>query len=91
MKLREMLVKPSTSIVDVRTNPEYVQEHLPNAINIPLDEVSMRIHEFKNMSKPIVVYCRSGNRSETVKNILKLNGINDVINGGSIYDLKQST
>ena len=89
MRLKEILRGPFASIIDVRTKEEYGQDHLPNAVNIPLDEVSSRIIEFKSMRKPIITYCRSGNRSEMAKNILNINGIYQVINGGSIYDLKQ--
>jgi len=79
----------SATIVDVRTPEEYADEHFPNAINIPLDQVAQRINEFKEMPKPIVAYCRSGNRSGIAVSILKQNGINDAINGGGLDDLKQ--
>jgi len=80
----------NAAIVDVRTPEEYAVEHFPNAINIPLDQVAQRINEFKEMPKPIVAYCRSGNRSGMAVSILKQNGINDAINGGGLDDLKQN-
>ena len=78
------------SIVDVRTPEEYLVEHFPNAINIPLDSIAKRIEEFKQMNKPIIAYCRSGNRSGTAVSILKQYGITDAVNGGGIDDLKQN-
>jgi phage shock protein E len=60
------------------------------AINIPLDQVAQRINDFKEMPKPIVTYCRSGNRSGMAVSILKQNGINDAIKGGGLDDLKQN-
>ena len=78
----------SSTIVDVRTAEEFAGEHFPDAINIPFDQVAVRINEFKEMKKPIVAYCRSGNRSGIAVSILKQNGINDVINGGGLDDLK---
>lgn len=80
----------NAAIVDVRTPEEYAVEHFPKAINIPLDQVAQRINEFKEMPKPIVAYCRSGNRSGMAVSILKQNGINDAINGGGLDDLKQN-
>ena len=80
----------NAAIVDVRTPEEFAGEHFPNAINIPLDQVAQRINEFKEMPKPIVAYCRSGNRSGMAVSILKQNGINDAINGGGLDDLKQN-
>ena len=53
----------NATIVDVRTSEEFAGEHFTNAINIPLDQVQQRINDFKEMSKPIIAYCRSGNRS----------------------------
>lgn len=81
----------NATIVDVRTAEEYKGEHFPNAINIPLDEVAQRINEFKEMPKPIVAYCRSGNRSGMAVSLLKQNGISDVINAGGLDDLNQSS
>lgn len=78
------------SIVDVRTPEEYLVEHFPNAINIPLDSIAQRIEEFKQMKKPIIAYCRSGNRSGMAVSILKQYGITDAVNGGGINDLKQN-
>jgi len=78
------------SIVDVRTPEEYLIEHFPNAINIPLDSIAQRIEEFRQMKKPIIAYCRSGNRSGTAVSILKQYGITDAVNGGGIDDLKQN-
>ncbi len=80
----------NATIVDVRTPEEFAGEHLPIAINIPLDQVAQRINEFKEMPKPIVAYCRSGNRSGMAVSILKQNGINDALNGGGLDDLKQN-
>ena len=78
------------SIVDVRTPEEYLVEHFLNAINIPLDSIAQRIEEFRQMKKPIIAYCRSGNRSGTAVSILKQYGITDAVNGGGFEDLKQN-
>jgi len=84
------LINDNTTIVDVRTPEEYAVEHIPSAINIPLDQVAQRINEFKEMPQPIIVYCRSGNRSGIAVSILKQNGIADAVNGGGLNDLKQN-
>ena len=78
------------TIVDVRTPEEFTEDHFPNAINIPLEQVAQRINEFKEMPKPIIAYCRSGNRSGIAVSILKQNGIADAVNGGGLVDLKQN-
>ena len=81
----------NTTIVDVRTQEEFTEGHFPNAINIPLDQVAQRINEFKEMPKPIIAYCRSGNRSGIAVAILKQNGIADAVNGGGLNELLQSS
>lgn len=78
----------NVTIVDVRTPEEFAGEHFPNALNIPLDEVTQRIEEIRKMRRPIIFYCRSGNRSGMAVSIVKQNGINDAVNGGGLDDLK---
>ena len=78
------------TIVDVRTPEEFASEHMPNAINIPYDEVAQRIDEFKEMQKPIIAYCRTGNRSGIAVATLMQNGITEAINAGGLEDIKQS-
>lgn len=84
-----MHTSKTPTIVDVRTPEEYAVEHFPDAINIPLDQLSQRINEFKEMPQPIIAYCRSGNRSGIAVSILKQNGIVHAVNGGGLEDLKQ--
>lgn len=78
----------NVTIVDVRTPEEFAGEHFPNALNIPLDEVVQRIEAIRKMKRPIIFYCRSGNRSGMAVSIVKQNGINDAVNGGGLDDLK---
>jgi phage shock protein E len=79
----------TATFVDVRSAGEYAAGHFPGAVNIPLEEVSQRITEFKKMTGPIIAYCRSGNRSGMAVAMLKLNGFTDAINGGGLENLKQ--
>jgi rhodanese-related sulfurtransferase len=44
-------------LLDVRPEIEYKAGHIPNAINIPIDQLSRRIHELKK-SKQYIAYCR---------------------------------
>ena len=81
----------NATIVDVRTPEEFAGEHFPDAINIPLEQVQQNIEKFKEMPKPVIAYCRSGNRSGMVVAMLKQSGINRVINGGGLDELLQSS
>jgi phage shock protein E len=83
--MKEILNK--ASVVDVRTPGEYLDGHYPGAINIPLNELTERLDEFKEMKQPIIAYCRSGARSGMAVSVLKQNGFNEVYNGGGLVDL----
>lgn len=86
--LKELVKNPSTIIVDVRNQWEYETEHVPEAKNIPLEEVPFKINELKALNKPLVLYCRSGNRSGMAVSILKQNGLTEVYNGGGLDDMQ---
>jgi phage shock protein E len=88
-KMKELINKGT--VVDVRSPQEFAGEHFPNAINVPLEQVPQKVNEFKELPKPIIAYCRSGNRSGMAVSMLKQAGITDVINGGGLDDLLQQT
>lgn len=70
------------TVVDVRTNGEFIGGNVVGSINIPLNEIPARINEFSNFKSPIVLCCASGNRSGQATQYLKSNGIS-CENGGS--------
>ncbi len=63
--------------LDVRTPPEWADYHIPNTVLIPLDELPNRLDEVPR-GRPIVVVCRSGNRSAVGRDILKQAGFEPV-------------
>ncbi len=67
-------------LIDVRTAGEFSGGHIEGALNIPVQELAQRIAEVPE-GVPIVVYCRSGNRSGQATRILQQAGY------GEIYDL----
>lgn len=85
--MEELLANPATTVVDVRETGEYAGGHFDGAINIPLGIIPLRLDEFKAMSGPIVVYCRSGNRSGMAQMLLKQAGLTEVYNGGGLHDM----
>lgn len=74
-------------VLDVREDKEFAAGHIPKAKHIPLGQLSKRINEldkFKN--KPVLVTCRSGQRSARACGMLKKAGFETVYNqaGGII-------
>lgn len=49
-------------LVDVRTGHEWEAGRIPDAIHIPLEDLSERAGEI-DRERPVVFYCRGGNRS----------------------------
>lgn len=60
-------------LLDVRTEEEYSNGHLPGALNIPLDSLRERMGEL-DRSKPVVEYCQVGLRGYVADRILSQNG-----------------
>lgn len=56
-------------VLDVRTVEEWNEYHAPGTTLIPLDQLASRLNELPK-DQPIVVICRSGNRSQQGRDIL---------------------
>lgn len=72
-------------LIDVRTKQEFKGGHLPNAINIPMDEINARVDEIPK-DKTVVLVCASGNRSGMVAGALTKAGYTNIYNleGGTM-------
>ncbi len=70
-------------VLDVREPSEWNEFHIPNTTLIPLGQLETRVSEIPK-DKPIVVVCRSGNRSAVGRDILKQAGFKNVtsVDGG---------
>ena len=86
MTIKEVLAQKNPVLIDVRTPAEFQGGSVENAVNIPMNEVVDRFDEFQK-SQPIIVFCRSGARSEQVMHYLRDKGISKVWNGGGWLDL----
>ncbi len=74
-------------MVDVRTSGEYAGGAHPDAINIPLDELSQRVEDLGDKEREITLYCASGARSAYGKRVLEQMGFSNVKNGGGLHDV----
>ena len=74
---------PNAQIIDVRTAPEFAGGHIDNAVNIDwLGDVFVSNSEKLDKTKPIFVYCKTGNRSQSAAAKLEELGFT------TIYELK---
>lgn len=81
------LINQGAQVIDVRTQEEYANEHLAEAINIPLATLDQWLHQVENRKKSFVLYCGAGLRAQKGCDILKANGFECVTNAGSLNDL----
>ena len=74
-------------ILDVRTELEYREARIENALLIPHDEVADRAEaELPNKDQAIFVYCRAGVRSAAAAETLASLGYTNVYDIGGITD-----
>lgn len=85
---KEIMDKESGYIVlDVRTEEEFEQGHIPHAILIPDYEIKEKAEDIlKNKDQLILVYCRSGRRSKLASEDLVSLGYTNIKEFGGIID-----
>jgi rhodanese-related sulfurtransferase len=74
-------------MVDVRTPQEFSAGHIPDAVNIPIDELRTRLHEFPH-EREIAVYCQVGQRGYLATRIMRQAGISAANIGGGYKTYK---
>ncbi len=72
-----------TYVLDVRTQAEWNEYHIPGTHLIPLDELESRLASLPK-GEEIVVVCRSGNRSAVATQILRDNGFDATSMAGGV-------
>lgn len=77
-------------ILDVRTLGEFRSGHIPKAKNIPIQELSSKIHTLNAYTnEDIILYCASGARSASAARLLSNNGFNKIYNlSGGVHSYK---
>ncbi len=83
MEAKEKIINDGAILLDVRSEEEYNDKHIDGASLLPLDKIdSDSIAAIVNdKNSPIIVYCKSGNRSHQA--LLKL----QELGYSKVYDL----
>jgi rhodanese-related sulfurtransferase len=58
----KQIIDSGSQLIDVRTDVEFEAGHIPGARHVPLADIQREAGGL-NREKPVVLYCRSGNRS----------------------------
>ena len=77
--------KTPHTLIDVRTQSEFKNGHIPGAVNIPLDKLRGRLDDISS-KKAVVVVCATGSRSASAARMLAKTGRTDIHNlqGGTM-------
>lgn len=77
----ELINHKNAVVLDVREDSEYKSGHLINSRWIPLGKLVSRVGELERYrDRPVVVVCRSGNRSATACSLLGKQGFTQTYN-----------
>ena len=82
---QRLLANPATLVVDVRSAGEYATAHIPESINIPVDQLDPHLRRIVNAAGgTLVLVCQSGGGAEQAAGKLGQEGVTDmvVISGG---------
>lgn len=76
-----MMSHEDAVILDVREPNEFLDGHIINAIHIPVNKINSKLTQLeKHKNKPIIISCRSGNRSAQACNLLSKSGFELIYN-----------
>ncbi len=77
-------LEKGAKVIDVRSEAEFQQGHLPGALNLPLNRLREEIcRHAPNKEQGLLLHCLSGGRSGLGKGMLKRMGYRHVFNLGS--------
>lgn len=88
----QLINRRDALILDVRDAAEFASGHIANARHIPVTEIEQRLKELdKFKERPVIVSCRSGNRSIAACGVLRKNGFAEVFSlKGGILSWQQA-
>lgn len=82
--VKEFKITNGAILLDVRTKEEFEEGHIPNSINVPLDEIQKIQEIAADKNAKIFVYCYSGARSADATRKLNFLGYINAKNIGGI-------
>ncbi len=91
MYAKELIINNNAKLVDVRTSDEYKDNHIEGALLLTLDDIDAdKAREvIGDTNTYVIVYCKSGVRSNEAKKKLTDLGYTNVYDLGSIDNWKE--
>lgn len=72
-EVHRLLTSGAATVIDIREDGELQAQHVPGMLHIPMSEIQDRLDELPTDTE-IVLFCRSGNRSGRVADLLNAMG-----------------
>jgi len=73
------------SVIDVRSETEWNEGHVPGAMHVPLVQLGARLAELRRR-EPLLIYCQGGARSALAASLLRAAGVRDVTNADGGFE-----
>lgn len=89
-KAKEMMDTKEVIVLDVRSQDEFNERHIENAINIDVNDIE-KANGLIEKDQTILVYCQSGNRSKKASKKLVKMGYKYIYDFGGINDWTYGT
>jgi len=87
LRVTQLVNHDSALVLDVCTDKEFAEGHIPDAVNLPLSRLSSEADKTleKSKDKPVIISCRSGNRAKSAAKKLSKLGFKDIyiLSGGN--------
>lgn len=81
------MAEPDAQLIDVRTAEEYAKGHLPGAVNVDwLEDGFVGKTAGLDKTKPVLLYCAAGGRSEEALEAMKKAGFSKAVDLKSGYN-----
>lgn len=74
----QIINRQSGTVIDVREPAEYNTGHIPSSLNVPMAGLATHKPLEKHKDRPLIIACRSGNRSVTAAIALRKRGFTQV-------------
>lgn len=78
-----LTLSPSISIIDIRSNQSFNNNHIPGAINIPYEKLILNPGNYLTFSNRYYLYCQKGVTSKKICSMLNRMGYHTIsVDGG---------